>query len=61
MQAHNIIIKPVSQADAVFTPVFANQMEAIRYANALLSSALLAPPDGEVMAPPMFGTLEETE
>ena len=61
MQAHNIIIKRAHQADAVFTPVFANQMEAIRYANALLTSALLAPPDGEILAPPVFGTLEETE
>ena len=61
MQAHNIIIKPAHRADVVFTPVFANQMEAIRYANAILTSALMAPPDGEVMAPPMFGMLEETE
>lgn len=61
MQAHNIIIKPAHRADAVFTPVFANQMEAIWYANALLSSALLASAASEILAPPMFGTLEETE
>ena len=61
MRAHNIIIKSAFQADAVFNPVFANPMEAIRYANALLSSAMMAPPDGEVMAPPMFGVLEQTE
>ena len=61
MQAHNIILKPVSQADAVFTPVFANQTEAIRYANALLSSALLTSAASEILAPPMFGILEETE
>ena len=59
MQAHNIIIKSAFQADAVFTPVFANQMAAILYANALLDAALSS--DGEVMAPPMLGTLEETE
>ena len=61
MQAHNIIIKPAHRADVVFTPVFANQMEAIRYANALLTSALMASAASEILAPPMFGVLEDTE
>lgn len=61
MKAQELTIKPVSESDALITPVFRNPMAAIRYANQLLSAALMASSDGELVAPPMFGVMEDTE
>ena len=61
MKAQELTIKPVSESTVLITPVFQSPKAAIWYANQLLSAALAASSDGELMAPPMFGTLEDTE
>lgn len=52
MKAQGLTIKSVSKSDALITPVFQNPMDAIHYANQLLSAAIMAASDGGLVAPP---------